>query len=81
MLMIRTLVKTDAVEVGERVFRVRYFEHRTNRGQRRYSAEITIDTTDLVILDDDSMVRLEARATRVAPATFYSRLLAKATAA
>ena len=72
---------SDAVVVEGRVFGVRYFEHRTGRGQRRYSAEITLDATDRVILDADSMVRLEARATRVAPATFYSRLLAKATAA
>ena len=79
--MFRTLVKTDAVEVENRVFRVRYFERRTVRGLRRYSAEIVIDDGDRVILDDDSMVMLEARATRVVPATFYSRLLAKATAA
>jgi hypothetical protein len=79
--MIRTLVKTEAVEVENRLFPIRYFEQWTVRGLRRYSAEIVIDAADRVILDDDSMVTLEVRATRVVPATFYSRLLAKATAA
>ncbi len=79
--MIRTLVKTEAVEIENRVVPIRYFEQRTVRGLRRYSAEIVIDGADRVILDDDSMVTLEARATRLVPATFYSRLLAKATAA
>ena len=80
--MIRTLVKTDAFEVGTRVVRVRYFEQRTARGVRRYSAEIVLDAGDRVILDGDSVVTLEARASRVVPATCYSRVLAaKATAA
>ena len=79
--MIRTLVKTDVVEVGERVLSIRYFADRTARGLPRYSAEIELGADDRVILDDDSLARLEARAARLAPATCYSRLLVKATAA
>ena len=75
--MFRTLVKTDAVVVDDRTFPVRYFELRTVRGQRRYSAEILLGPRDRVILDDDSMTNLEARAARLAPATLYSRLLAR----
>ena len=75
--MFRTLVKTDAVVVDDRTFPVRYFELRTVRGQRRYSAEILLGPGDRVIFDDDSMTNLEARATRLAPATLYSRILAR----
>ena len=80
--MLRTLVKTAAVGLDDRTFAVRYFEVRTMRGTRRYSAEIIIGPDDRIILDDDSMLNLEARANCLVPATVYSRLLAgKATAA
>jgi hypothetical protein len=74
--MFRTLVKTDAMAVDTQTVRVRYFELRTLRGGRRFSAEIVLSAVDRVILDDDSMVNLEARAARLVPATVYSRLLA-----
>jgi hypothetical protein len=74
--MFRTLVKTAAVAVDRQTVRVRYFELRTLRGARRYSAEISLGPGDRVILDDDSVVNLEARTTRLVPATVYSRLLA-----
>jgi hypothetical protein len=79
--MFRMLVKTDALEVEDRTFSVRYFELRTLRGARRYSAEIVLGPDDRVILDDDSVTNLEARAARLAPATVLSRILARATAA
>ncbi len=80
--MFRTLVKTDALAIDARTFPVRYFEIRTLRGARRYSAEVLLAPDDRIILDDDSMTTLEARATRLVPATLYSRLLAaRATAA
>jgi hypothetical protein len=47
------------------------------RGARRYSAEILLAPGDRIILDDDSVNNLEARATRLVPATLYSRLLAR----
>ena len=79
--MLRTLVKTDAVSVEDKLVPVRYFELRTLRGARRYSAEILLGPGDRIILDDDSLVTLEARAMCLVPATLYSRMLARATAA
>jgi hypothetical protein len=80
--MFRTLVKTEAMAVEAVTVSVRYFELRTLRGARRYSAEILLGPGDRVILDDDSVVNLETRASRLVPATVYSRMLAgKATAA
>ena len=74
--MFRTLVKTDAIGLDDRTFAVRYFELRTMRGDRRYSAEIVIAPGDRIILDDDSVSNLEARANCLVPATVYSRALA-----
>jgi hypothetical protein len=80
--MFRTLVKTTAIAVDDQTVTVRYFELRTLRGARRYSAEILLGPGDRIILDDDSVMNLEARATCLVPATLYSRLLAaRATAA
>jgi len=80
--MFRTLVKTDTLAIDDRTVGIRYFELRTLRGARRYSAEILLGPGDRIILDDDSVPNLEARTARLVPATLYSRLLAaKATAA
>ena len=75
--MFRTLVKTEEVAVEDQRFLVQYFEVRTVRGLRRYSAEILLAPGDRIILDDDSVINLEARATRLVPATLYSRMLAR----
>ena len=79
--MFRTLVKTMSIAVDEQTVDVRIFELRTLRGARRYSAEILLGENDRIILDDDSVTNLEARATRLVPATLLSRLIAKPTAA
>jgi hypothetical protein len=79
--MFRTLLKTDALAIEDRMLPVRYFELRTLRGTRRYSAEILLGPGDRIILDDDSMLNLEARTTCLVPATLYSRMLAGRTAA
>lgn len=79
--MFRTLVKTDTLIVQEQSFDIRYFEVRTLRGLRRYSAEILLSPGDRIILDDDSVSNLEARAARLVPATLYCRQLVKTTAA
>jgi len=79
--MLRTLVKTDAIDIESHRVAVRYFELRTMRGARRYSAEIVLGPDDRIILDDDSMIMLEARAARLVPATLYSRLLSRVPAA
>src|SRR5207342_1195041 len=71
-----TLVKTDALSVADQTVAVRYFELRTMRGARRYSAEILLAPGDRIILDDDSVTNLEARTNVLVPATLYSRLLA-----
>jgi hypothetical protein len=75
--MFRTLVKTENVAVDNRIYSVRYFELRTLRGLRRFSAEIMLGPDDRIILDDDSVTNLEARAMRLVPATVYSRMLAR----
>ena len=80
--MFRTLVKTDALSVGDQTVAVRYFELRTMRGARRYSVEILLAPGDRIILDDDSVSNLEARTNVLVPATLYSRTLStKPTAA
>jgi hypothetical protein len=63
--------------VANRSYPVRYFEQRTLRGLRRYSVEIFLGPDDRIILDGDSVTNLEARATRLVPATLYSRTLAR----
>ena len=79
--MFRTLVKTEALAVDDRTVPVRYFELRTLRGARRYSAEILLGPGDRIILDDDSLTSLETRTACLVPATLYSRVLARSTAA
>ena len=80
--MFRMVVKTEVLEVDDQTYPVTYFELRTKRGSRRYSAEILLGPDDRIILDDDSVTDLEARTARLVPATLYSRILAgKATAA
>jgi len=74
--MFRTLLKTDAMVIDDHTFPVRYFELRTLRGSRRYSAEIVLAPDDRVIFDDDSMTNLETRTRCLVPATLYSRMLA-----
>ena len=58
--MFRVLVKTEQVAVDDQIYPVRYFEQRTGRGLRRYSAEILLTPEDRIILDDDSVTNLEA---------------------
>jgi hypothetical protein len=74
--MFRTLVRTDALAIDDQTYQVRYYEVRTLRGARRYSAEILLSQDDRIILDDDSLSNLEAKTARLVPATVYSRVLA-----
>ncbi len=74
--MFRTLVKTATVAAANQNYDVRFFESRTLRGAKRYSAEIVLGPGDRIILDDDSLTNVEAKTTRLVPATVYSRLLA-----
>jgi hypothetical protein len=52
----------EAVAVDDHRVPVRYFELRTLRGLRRYSAEILLGPSDRIILDDDSITTLYSRA-------------------
>jgi len=79
--MFWTLVRTEALAVDDQTYPVRYFESRTPSGARRYSVEILLGPGDPIILDDDSVLNLETRTTRLVPATLYSRMLAGRTAA
>ena len=79
--MFRTLVKTEALEVNDQTVTVRYFELRTLRGARRYSAEILLAPGDQIILDDDSVLNLEAKTACLVPATLDSRMLSRPHAA
>jgi hypothetical protein len=79
--MFRTLVKTDALAVNDKTVTVRYFELRTLRGARRYSAEILLSPGDRIILDDDSVENLETKAACLVPATLDSRMLTRPNAA
>jgi hypothetical protein len=75
--MLKVLVKTAQLTIADLSILVRYFELRTARGARRYSAEIVFGPGDRIILDDDSLARLEVRTACLAPATLESRLLAR----
>ena len=74
--MFRKLLQTGQVDVDDRSYVVHYFEHRTARGARRFSAEVVLGASDRIILDDDSLPSLQAKVARLAPATIYSRALA-----
>ena len=77
--MFRKLLQTGQIEADGRAFVVHYFELRTARGAHRVSCEVVIGAGDRIILDDDSLVSLQARLARFVPATLDSRALASRT--
>jgi hypothetical protein len=77
--MFRKLLESGEIEVDGQRFVVHYFELRTARGARRYSGEVVLDAGDRIIVDDDSLLSLDAKIARLAPATIYSRALAMKT--
>lgn len=72
----RTLVAIADVEIDGRTYALQYYVQQTIRGGRRYSCEVQLGVDDRVIVDDDSMMGLESKVMRLAPATVESRLLA-----
>jgi hypothetical protein len=72
----RTLVASADMEIDGRTYAMHYYMQRTIRGARRYSCEVMLGAGDRIIIDDDSMMSLESKVMRLAPATIYSRLLA-----
>ena len=59
--MFRTAVKSPRSRSRCQRYAARYFEQKTARGSRRFSCEVTIDATDRIIVDDDSMSSLESK--------------------
>ncbi len=78
--MDRRLLKSDRLEIEGRRFPVRYYEGRTARGTRRFSAEIELAAGDCIILDADTLPTLESKVARLAPATILSRHIAATSA-
>jgi hypothetical protein len=74
--MFRKPVKTTEIAIDGQRYAVEYFEETTLRGGVRFSCEVKLDSSDHIILDDDSMTSLESKVERLVPATVYSRLLA-----
>jgi hypothetical protein len=72
----RKAIKSTEIEIDGQRYPVRYFEHQTVRGGRRFSCEVVLDGSDRIIVDDDSLASLESKVARLVPATVYSRLLA-----
>jgi hypothetical protein len=73
--MIRKLLHTGQVDVDGRFYVVHYFEAKTARGGRRFSGDLMLGAGDRIIVDDDSLLSLETKVARLAPATIYSRAL------
>jgi len=74
--MFRKLLQTAQIDVDGDVYVAHYFEQKTARGSRRFSCEVVLDAGDRIIIDDDSLMSLQAKIARLAPATIYSRVLA-----
>ncbi|MFN7916117.1 MAG: hypothetical protein U0Q55_12330 [Vicinamibacterales bacterium] len=73
--MFRTLLKSATIAVNQVEFPVRFYELHTARRLRRYSVEVHLDSQDHIILDDDSVLKLEWKLERMAPAMVSSRRL------
>ena len=73
--MFRKLIESKELEVEGRRYLTHYFEHKTARGARRFSCEVLLTAGDRIILDDDSVTNLQARANVLMPATLYSRAI------
>jgi hypothetical protein len=79
--VIRQLIKIEALTIGADEFSVQYFELRTSRGVRRYSAEILLGPDDRIIFDGETIFDVQVKAARLGPATRDSHKLVKQTAA
>jgi hypothetical protein len=75
-MTLKTLVKTEELEVEGRSYTVEYFEGKTRRGTPRYSSELVLGPADRIILDAPTVSDLELRVARLMPATLHSRMLA-----
>ncbi len=73
--MFQKLIKKTRLDVDERTLSVRYYETRTLHGQARFSAEVVFQPQDHMILDADSVNRLETQVASLVHASMYSRSL------
>ncbi|MEO2197936.1 MAG: hypothetical protein ABGY72_17855 [bacterium] len=73
--MFQKLIKKTNLDVEERTLSVRYDETRTLHGDARFSAEVVFQPEDHIILDADSVNRLETQVASLLHASVYSRTL------
>lgn len=73
--MFQKLIKKTNLDVAERTLSVRYDETRTLHGAARFSAEVVFQPEDHIILDADSVNRLETQVASLLHASVYSRTL------
>ena len=73
--MFQKLIKKTNLDVAERTLSVRYDETRTLHGDARFSAEVVFQPEDHIILDADSVNRLETPVASLLHASVYSRTL------
>ena len=59
--MFQKLIKKTNLDVEERTLSVRYYETRTLHGDARFSAEVVFQPEDHIILNADSVNRLETQ--------------------
>lgn len=72
--MFRRLLTTGRLESGQCVARARYFEVQTAHGSR-VSAEVLLETGDIIIFDGVSVEDVQAQACSTLRAAVYSRQL------
>ncbi len=73
--MFQKLIKKTNLDVEERTLSVRDDETRTLHGDARFSAEVVFQPEDHIILDADSVNRLETQVASLLHASVYSRTL------
>jgi len=74
-MIFQRLIKETSLDVEERTLRVHYYETRTLHGDSRFSAEVVSQPRDHMILDADSVNRLETQVATLVYASMYSRAL------
>ena len=74
----KVLVKTDELVYEDQTIGVRYYEWRTFKGAKRFTAQLLVSLTDRPTFDHGSLEDLEARVGSVFHAVMESRELFQA---
>jgi len=74
-MIFQRLIKETSLDVEERTLSVHYYETRTLHGDSRFSAEVVSQPRDHMILDADSVNRLETQVASLVHTSMYSRAL------